>query len=67
LFNGTEDLMDYTCEKLGVKWTKYSRWTFEVKGVECLGMRLCPMMQLGDFTKNLTEEKIDQLIIDCKR
>jgi NADH-quinone oxidoreductase subunit E len=24
------------------------------------------MMQLGDFTKNLTQEKIDQLIIDCK-
>jgi NADH-quinone oxidoreductase subunit E len=46
----------------------YSRWTFEIKGVECLGAcGYAPMMQLGDFYKeHLTQEKIDQLIIDCK-
>jgi NADH-quinone oxidoreductase subunit E len=66
---GTEDLMDYTCEKLGVKMDEItSDGLFEVKGVECLGAcGYAPMMQLGDFYKeNLTEEKIDQLIADCK-
>jgi NADH-quinone oxidoreductase subunit E len=37
LLNGTEDLMDYTCEKLGVKWKSQQMDFFEVKGVECLG------------------------------
>ena len=67
--NGSEDLMDYTCEKLGVKMDEItSDGLFEVKGVECLGAcGYAPMMQLGDFYKeNLTEEKIDQLIADCK-
>jgi NADH-quinone oxidoreductase subunit E len=45
----------------------YSRWTFEIKGVECLGCGYAPMMQLGDFTKSILHtRKIDQLIIDCK-
>jgi NADH-quinone oxidoreductase subunit E len=41
---------------------------FEVRGVECLGAcGYAPMMQLGDFYKeHLNEEKIDQLIADCK-
>jgi NADH-quinone oxidoreductase subunit E len=67
--NGSEDLMDYTCEKLGVKMDEItSDGLFELKGVECLGAcGYAPMMQLGDFYKeNLTEEKIDQLIADCK-
>jgi NADH-quinone oxidoreductase subunit E len=67
--SGTEDLMDYTCEKLGVKMDEItSDGLFEVKGVECLGAcGYAPMMQLGDFYKeNLTKEKIDQLITDCK-
>jgi NADH-quinone oxidoreductase subunit E len=34
--NGTEDLMDYTCEKLGVNWREIQQMDFEVK-VECLG------------------------------
>ncbi|MGO4818399.1 complex I 24 kDa subunit family protein [Flavobacterium sp. W22_SRS_FP1] len=67
--NGTEDLMDYTCEKLGVKIGEITTdGLFEVKGVECLGAcGYAPMLQLGDFYKeNLTEDKIDQLIADCK-
>jgi NADH-quinone oxidoreductase subunit E len=66
---GTEDLMDYTCEKLGVKMGEITPdGLFEVKGVECLGAcGYAPMLQLGDFYKeNLTEDKIDQLIADCK-
>ncbi len=67
--NGVENLMDYTCNKLGVKVGEPTPdGLFEVRGVECLGAcGYAPMMQLGDFYKeHLTEEKIDQLIADCK-
>jgi NADH-quinone oxidoreductase subunit E len=67
--NGTENLMDYTCEKLGVKEGEITPdGLFQVVGVECLGAcGYAPMMQLGDFYKeHLNEEKIDQLIADCK-
>jgi NADH-quinone oxidoreductase subunit E len=67
--NGVEDLMDYTCEKLGVKVGEPTPdGLFEVRGVECLGAcGYAPMMQLGDFYKeHLDKEKIDQLITDCK-
>ena len=67
--NGVEDLMDYTCEKLGVKVGEPTAdGLFEVRGVECLGAcGYAPMMQLGDFYKeHLTKEKVDQLIDDCK-
>ena len=67
--NGVEDLMDYTCEKLGVKLGEPTPdGLFEVRGVECLGAcGYAPMMQLGDFYKeHLTAAKIDQLIEDCK-
>ena len=66
---GTEDLMDYTCEKLGVKVGEPTPdGLFEVRGVECLGAcGYAPMLQLGDFYKeNLNEETIDQLITDCR-
>ena len=66
---GAEKLIDYTCDKLGVKLGETSAdGMFEVKAVECLGAcGYAPMLQLGDFYKeNLTKEKIDQLIEDCK-
>ncbi len=67
--NGVENLMDYTCNKLGVKVGETTPdGMFEVRGVECLGAcGYAPMMQLGDFyQEHLTEEKIDQLIVDCR-
>jgi len=67
--NGVENLMDYTCNKLGVKVGEPTPdGMFEVRGVECLGAcGYAPMMQLGDFYKeNLDQEKIDQLIVDCR-
>ena len=67
--NGVENLMDYTCTKLGVKVGEPTTdGLFEVRGVECLGAcGYAPMMQLGDFfQEHLTEGKIDQLITDCK-
>jgi NADH-quinone oxidoreductase subunit E len=66
---GVEDLMDYTCEKLGVGIGEPTPdGMFEVRGVECLGAcGYAPMMQLGDtFREHLTKEKIDQLIEDCR-
>lgn len=66
---GVEDLMDYTCNKLGVKIGEPTAdGLFEVRGVECLGAcGYAPMMQLGDeYKEHLTKEKIDQLIADCK-
>lgn len=67
--NNLENLMDYTCNKLGVGVGEPTAdGMFEVRGVECLGAcGYAPMMQLGDFfQEHLTEAKIDQLITDCK-
>jgi NADH-quinone oxidoreductase subunit E len=67
--NNLENLMDYTCNKLGVGVGEPTAdGMFEVRGVECLGAcGYAPMMQLGDFfQEHLTEAKIDKLITDCK-
>ena len=64
-----EDLMDYACEKLGVKPGQTTDdGMFSVVGVECLGAcGYAPMLQLGDFYHEfLTKEKIDTLIDDCR-
>jgi len=66
---GAENLMDYTCRKLGLKKGEVTAdGLFSVKGVECLGAcGYAPMLQLGDFYHEfLTPEKIDTLIEDCK-
>ncbi|MDR1882556.1 MAG: NAD(P)H-dependent oxidoreductase subunit E [Prevotella sp.] len=67
---GGEDLLDYTCRKLGVRQGEITPdGMFGVVGVECLGA--CgygPALQLGDnYYENLSEEKIDTLIEDCKQ
>lgn len=67
---GAEDLMDYTCSKLGVKEGEItSDGLFSVAGVECLGAcGYAPMLQLGDFYhEHMTPEKIDELIENCKQ
>ena len=66
---GAENLMDYTCEKLGVKEGEVTPdGMFQVVGVECLGAcGYAPMMQLGDYYKeHLTKDKIDTIIEDCR-
>lgn len=65
-----EKLMEYTCNKLGVKEGEITAdGMFSVVGVECLGAcGFGPMLQLGDnYHEYLTEEKIDALIEDCKQ
>lgn len=69
-FRQGEDLIDYTCNKLGVKEGETtSDGMFSVVGVECLGAcGYAPMLQLGDFYHEyMTEDKIDILIEDCKQ
>ena len=66
---GAEDLMDYTCNKLGIKEGETTPdGMFTVVGVECLGAcGYAPMMQVGDYYKeHLTKEKVDALIEECK-
>ncbi|MFN8310204.1 MAG: NAD(P)H-dependent oxidoreductase subunit E [Chitinophagales bacterium] len=66
---GAEDLMEYTCKKLGVEEGQVtSDGLFSVKGVECLGAcGYAPMLQLGDFYHEfLTPQKIDELLENCK-
>lgn len=65
-----EDLMDYTCKKLGIKPGETTPdGMFSVVDVECLGAcGFGPMLQLGDYYhEHMTEEKIDALIEDCKQ
>jgi len=66
---GAENLMDYTCNKLGIKEGETTPdGMFTVVGVECLGAcGYAPMLQLGDYYKeNLTMEKVDTLIDECR-
>jgi len=66
---GAEDLMEYTCNKLGVAEGEVTAdGLFSVKGTECLGAcGYAPMLQLGDYYHEfLTPEKMDQLIENCK-
>jgi NADH-quinone oxidoreductase subunit E len=66
---GAEDLMEYTCSKLGVGLGEVTAdGMFSVRGVECLGAcGYAPMLQLGDFYHEyLTPDKMDQLIADCR-
>lgn len=67
---GGEDLMDYTCQKLGIKPGEITPdGMFSVVGVECLGAcGYAPMLQLGDFYhEHMNPEKIDALIEDCQQ
>lgn len=66
---GAEDMMEYTCQKLGVGMNEVTPdGLFQVKGTECLGAcGYAPMLQLGDYYHEfLNKEKIDQLIEDCR-
>ncbi|QYJ69250.1 NADH-quinone oxidoreductase subunit NuoE family protein [Flavobacterium litorale] len=66
---GAEDLMEYTCEKLGIKEGETTPdGMFTVVGVECLGAcGYAPMLQIGDYYReHLTKEKMDELIEECK-
>src|SRR5690606_41556481 len=65
MLRGAEDMMDYTCQKLGVKENEVTPdGMFSVHGVECLGAcGYAPMLLLVDFNHELhIKEKYDLLI-----
>lgn len=66
---GVENLIDYTCKKLGVKTGETTAdGLFTIKEVECLGAcGYAPMLQLGkSYREHLTPEKMDALIDELK-
>ena len=66
---GVESLIDYTCNKLGIKTGETTEdKMFTIKEVECLGAcGYAPMMQLGkSYREHLTPEKIDSLIEELR-
>ena len=66
---GVEDLMDYTCEKLGIGMGETTPdGMFTIKTVEYLAScGTAPMMQVGDdYHENLTEGRIDELLTGFK-
>jgi NADH-quinone oxidoreductase subunit E len=63
--NGVENLMDYTCNKLGVKVGEPTAdGLFEVRGVECLGACVnAPLVQINDdYYEDLTPDKMNDII-----
>lgn len=66
---GGEDLVSYTCQKLGIQPGEVTAdGMFSVVTTECLGAcGFGPMLQLGDFFhEHLTPARIDKLIEDCR-
>ncbi len=66
---GAEHIMDYISQKLGINAGETtSDGMFTLKPMECLGA--CgygPVLQiLEKFHENLTEEKVDALIAECR-
>lgn len=66
---GAESLIEYTCNKLGIKSGETTPdGLFTIKEVECLGAcGYAPMLQLGDnFREHLNKERIDALIEELR-
>lgn len=66
---GEPEITEYVCSKLGIhpgETTPDGKFTVSL--VECLGScGTAPMMQIGyDFHEDLTVEKIDKILADCK-
>ena len=66
---GEPEITDHICSKLGIhpgESTEDGKYT--VTMVECLGScGTAPMMQIGfDYHEDLTVEKVDKILADCK-
>ncbi len=66
---GEPDITEHICSKLGIhpgETTEDRKFT--VTMVECLGScGTAPMMQIGfDYHEDLTVEKVDKILTDCK-
>ena len=70
MLNGSDNIIAYIKKKLGIAAGETtSDGLFTLKTVECLGAcGYAPMMQMGKFYKeHLTEEKVDQIIEECRK
>lgn len=70
MLRGSDDIIEYIKQKLGINVGETTPdGLFTLKTVECLGAcGYAPMMQLGKhFRENLTPEKVDQIIEECRR
>ena len=70
MLNGSDNIITYIKEKLGIGIGETTGdGMFTLKTVECLGAcGYAPMMQMGNFFKeHLTNEKIDQIIDECRK
>lgn len=70
MLNGSEDIIKYIDEKLGIKPGETSAdGLFTLKTVECLGAcGYAPMMQLGkNYREHLTKEKVDAIVDECRK
>lgn len=66
---GEPEITDHICSRLGIKPGETTPdGKFTVSLVECLGScGTAPMMQIGfDYYENLTPEKVDKILDDCK-
>ena len=66
---GEPEITDHICNKLGIhpgETTEDGKFTVSL--VECLGScGTAPMMQIGfDYHEDLTTEKVDKILADCK-
>jgi NADH-quinone oxidoreductase subunit E len=66
---GEPQITDHICSKLGIHAGDTTEdGKFTVSMVECLGScGTAPMMQIGfDYHEDLTTEKVDKILADCK-
>lgn len=66
---GEPDITEHICSKLGIHPGETTEdGQFTVTMVECLGScGTAPMMQIGfDYHEDLTGEKVDKILTDCK-
>jgi NADH-quinone oxidoreductase subunit E len=69
MLNGSDDIIAYIEEKLGIKPGETTGdGLFTLKTVECLGAcGYAPMMQFGKYYReHLTKQRVDELIEECK-
>ena len=70
MLRGSDEIIEYIKKKLGINVGETTPdGLFTLKTTECLGAcGYAPMMQLGKFFReNLTPEKVDQIIEECRR
>jgi NADH-quinone oxidoreductase subunit E len=69
MLRGSDQMIDYVKQKLNISNGETTAdGMFTLKTAECLGAcGYAPMMQLGQiFKENLTPEKIDMILDDCR-